>query len=170
MRILGFIASAAITLTAASAALAAQGQTPPKPSQTTETFGAWTVRCVGGEQKTCEAVQVINGQAGTIAEIAIALPKGETDAIIASRAPLGVLISEPMLFGEADSTDPIAINYVTCVSQGCLAQAKVPAEGLMSLAGKKTGNLTIKERSGRTFRITVSLEGLKDALTRLGAV
>ena len=170
MKMIKIITAATIALTAASASLAAQNQTPPKPSQTTETFGAWTVRCIGEGQKTCEAVQVINGQSGTIAEIAIALTNGQTEAIIASRAPLGVMLSEPMLFGEKDSTDAIQINYVTCLNQGCLAQVTVPAEGLLSLAGKKAGNLSIKERSGRTYRITVSFDGLKDALTRLGGV
>jgi len=170
MKTIKVIAAAAIVSTAATVTLAAQSQTPPRPSQTTETFGAWTVRCVGGEQKTCEAVQVINGQTGTIAEIAIALPKGQTEAIIAGRAPLGMMISEPMLFGEKDGAEVIEINYVTCISQGCLAQAKVPAEGLLSLAGKKAGDLTIKEHSGRIYQITVSFDGLKDALTRLGGV
>ena len=163
-------AIAVVAFTTASAAFAAEGQTPPKPSQTTETFGAWTVRCVGDAQKNCEALQVINSQAGTLAEIAIALPSGRDEAVIAGRAPLGVSISEPMRFGEKDSAEAIEIDYVTCVSQGCLAQAKVPAAGLWSLADKKTGNLTIREHSGRVYQITVSLDGLKDALTRLGAV
>lgn len=169
MNIVKVIAASAV-LTTASSALSAESQTPLKPSQTTETFGAWTVRCVGDVQKNCEALQVINGQAGTIAEIAIALPQGQKDAVIASRAPLGVMISEPIRFGEKGSSDAIEINYVTCVSQGCIAQAKVSAEGLRSLAGKKAGNLTIKEHSGRTYQITVSFDGLGDALTRLGMV
>lgn len=158
-----------IALGAASTTFAAQDQAP-KPSQTTETFGAWTVRCVGTDSKNCEAVQAISGQAGTIAEIAIALPQGQKDAILAGRAPLGVMISEPIRFGEKDSADAFEISYVTCVSQGCLARTKVPAEGLLSLADKKAGSLTIKESSGRIYQITVSLEGFKDALARLGAV
>ncbi|MGJ8573109.1 MAG: invasion associated locus B family protein [Hoeflea sp.] len=170
MKMFKVITAAAFALTIASASLAAQSQTSPTPSQVTETFGAWTVRCVGVQQKTCEAVQVINGQSGTIAEIAIALPTGQAEAIIASRAPLGVMLSEPILFGENDGADPIEINYVTCVSQGCLAQANVSAEGLLQLAGKKEGNLTFKDRSGRRYRITVSFDGLSDALTRLGAL
>ena len=165
---------AAITLIfaafTASASLAQQVPATPKPSQTTETFGAWTVRCVGAEEAQCEAVQIINGKAGTIAEIAIALPAGQKEAILASRAPLGVMISEPIRFGEKDAADAFAINYVTCVNKGCLAQAKVPTDGLLSLADKKAASLTIKEHSGRTFQILVSLDGLKDALTRLGGV
>lgn len=161
--------TAAVIALIASSSLAAQSQTSPKPSQTTETYGAWTVRCIGDEEKACEAVQVINGQAGTIAEIAIALTTNQSEAIIASRAPLGVLVSEPILFGETDGSEFIEINYVTCLSQGCFAQVSVPAEGLLSLADKKSGHLSIKERTGRTYRITVSFEGLRDALTRLGA-
>ena len=161
--------TAAVALVAASASYAAASETAPKPSQTTETFGAWTVRCIANAEASCEAIQVINSQAGTIAEIAIALPKGQDQAVIASRAPLGVMISEPIRFGEKDSTESFEINYVTCVSQGCLAQARISADGLRQLAEKATGSLTFREHSGRSFQISVPLNGLKDALIRLSA-
>ncbi len=164
------IATASVALFVGTTSMAAQQTPSSKPSQTTETFGAWTIRCVGEEQKSCEALQVINSNAGTIAEIAIALGNNNKEAIIASRAPLGVMISEPMRFGESGGKTPFEINYVTCVSQGCIAQTKVSTDGLFELADKDAGSLTFKERSGRALQIKLSLNGLKDALIRLRAL
>lgn len=72
------IVLAGAMLTMAMASALAQGQ----PSETTETFGNWTVRCrqAADVVKTCELVHAVPGQGGVIAQIAIGTPPGKDKA------------------------------------------------------------------------------------------
>ena len=155
-------------------ALTAQAlaQQAPEPSETTETFGSWTVRCVaqqGSETKACEVVLAISGQSGLIAQIAFGRPEGSEGTVLAVRTPLGVLVSSPVVIAaQSDGASPVNVPFVTCLATGCLAQAQVAAQPLGDLAAAETAAIEFAERSGRKVRINIPLSGLKDALTRIG--
>lgn len=146
----------------------------PVHSQTTETFGAWTVRCtnVGADQTTrqCEALVRIQNKGNTIAEIAVGKGKQAGEAVVAGRTPLGVLISQPLQLQAKSDADAIDINYVTCLANGCVARTQVAAANLKPFTSEESGNLTLRESTGRTITISVPMNGFKDALSALGLV
>jgi invasion protein IalB len=163
------LAVAYIILSLSSPALAQQS---PEPSETTEKFGAWTVRCVsqqGDAGKACEVFLAVQGQAGLIAQIAVGRPQDGEETLMASRAPLGVLVSEPVSIAlEGESPISLDLPFVTCLANGCLAQAIVSGERLGELAGRETAILGFAERTGRKVRINIPLTGLREALSRIG--
>lgn len=142
----------------------------PEPSETTEKFGAWTVRCVtldGG--KACEVALAVQGQGGLIAQIAIGNPDGSDKPLLAARTPLGVLISEPVaIAAQDDDSEKLTLPFVTCLASGCVAQASVAGDELGKFAGWNAAAVTFAERSGRKVRINIPLAGMTDALTRIG--
>jgi invasion protein IalB len=145
-------------------------QQSPEPSETTEKFGAWTVRCIsqqGDAGKACEVFLAVQGQGGLIAQIAIGR-SGEA-TLMASRTPLGVLVSEPVSIGlEGESQISFNLPFVTCLANGCLAQATVSGDRLGDLARRETATLGFAERTGRKVRINIPMSGLTDALSRVG--
>lgn len=146
-------------------------QQTPEPSETTEKFGAWTVRCVtqqGDVGKACEVLLAIQGQGGLIAQIAMGQPQAG-GTLVVSRTPLGVLVSEPVTLAPAgQDTVGIALPFVTCLANGCLAQALVSGEQLGGLVSQETATVGFAERTGRKVRIDIPLSGLSDALSRIG--
>jgi invasion protein IalB len=163
-------AAVAFLLTLSTQAFAQENA--PEPSETTEKFGAWTVRCVnqqGDTGKACEVALAVQGQGGLIAQIAVGNPKGSEGPLIVGRTPLGVLVSEPVAIAAQDGeAAKITLPFVTCLANGCLAQASVSGDALGSLAGKETAAVTFAERTGRKVQINIPIAGLKDALTRIG--
>jgi invasion protein IalB len=144
----------------------------PEPSETTEKFGAWTVRCVnqqGDAGKACEVALAVQGQGGLIAQIAVGNPKDGDNPLIVGRTPLGVLVSEPVtIVAQGDEAAKLTLPFVTCLANGCLAQASVSGDDLGKLAARDTGAVTFAERTGRKVQINIPLAGLTDALTRIG--
>ena len=150
----------------------ALAQQPPEPSETTEKFGAWTVRCIsqqGDAGKACEVFLAVQGQGGLIAQIAVGRPQDGEATLMASRTPLGVLVSEPVSIAlEGESPTSLDLPFVTCLVNGCLAQAIISGDRLGELARRETATLGFAERTGRKVRINIPLSGLTDALSRIG--
>ncbi|MBO6717335.1 MAG: invasion associated locus B family protein [Rhizobiaceae bacterium] len=159
--------AAALTLVMSFPAIAQQAA---EPSETTERFGAWTVRCVNqqgeNEGKACEVFLAVQGQGGLIAQIALGQPQ-QAGTLMVARTPLGVLVSEPVRL-ETAGTPPLTLPFVTCLANGCLAQSVVPGDFLGELTGHETASATFAERSGRQIQINLPLTGLNDALARIG--
>lgn len=150
----------------------ALAQQAPEPSETTEKFGAWTVRCVsqqGDAGKACEVFLTVQGQGGLIAQIAVGRPQDGEEALMASRTPLGVLVSAPVSIAlEGDSPKSLELPFLTCLANGCLAQAIVSGDRLGKLARQETASFGFAERTGRRVQINIPLSGLSDALSRIG--
>jgi len=164
------VATAVAACITATPALA---EDPAQPSQTTETFGKWTVRCVSNAKaqdgKLCEVVHVVSGQGGVIAQLAIGRVPGGNKTMFVVRAPLGVLLSKPVeILGMSDDSAPAELSYVTCLASGCLAQRDATAAELSFLADAESFKLVFYERTGRRIEITMPTGGLKTALARLG--
>ena len=146
-----------------------------QPSETTETFGSWVVRCqkpAGDAPRACEVIHSVNSQNGVITQIAIGTPPGATAPLIVVQTPLGVLVSQAVTFGDAaaaGSTAPLALPFVTCLQIGCIAQLQTTDESLDALAAAPSARIGFAERTGRAIDIAVPLNGMKDALARLRA-
>lgn len=145
-----------------------------KPSQSTETYGNWTVRCVTSDNeakvKTCEIIQLIrNDNGATIVQTAIG--KGSGDAsdglIVVFQLPQGLLLTEPAKMTLEGTETVLSARYFTCMQSTCLARADIKYEDLDPFIAAKKGILDITQRDGRTLRIEISYDGLSDALERL---
>lgn len=163
---------ARLGMTAAALALLATAFSAPgvhaqsAPSETTETYGAWTVRCKTVEDgpNLCEVLQVIRPK-GTqiVAQIAFGKPKGVDQMTAVFQVPAGTYLPAGVKFLK-DSAEVIDAEYVTCVQNTCLAQAPADDATLKTLGAVKTGTFRFQDRTRRNIDIVVSLEGLSDAL------
>lgn len=138
------------------------------PNQTTETFGAWTVRCanleVGG--KSCEMTFMAQGQAGPIAQVAIGQPAGEAKPLLVVQTPLGSSLAHGVRVGS--DTAAATLPFVTCLQIGCLAQgASSTAELTETFKGDAT-KLAFTEMGGRVIELAVPTAGFLPALERMG--
>ncbi|MBO6539857.1 MAG: invasion associated locus B family protein [Rhizobiaceae bacterium] len=150
----------------ASPALAQQSSQAP---ETTESFGSWTVRCVGQEtEKSCEAVLTVSGQGGLIAQIAFGRPDVAKEAVMAARTPLGVHVASPLALAlQGEGGTIVSAAFSTCLPAGCLAQARVSDAELDAFGAGETATIEFTERTGRKVRVNIPLGGLGDALQRL---
>lgn len=141
-----------------------------QPSETTETFGAWTVRCrqAGDASRTCELLHSVQAQNGVLAQLAFGTPPGGAGPLAVVQVPLGVLVAQPVGLAPASGA-ALEIPFSTCLQIGCLAQREVSAEELDGLAAAPSAELTFAERTGRQVRVTIPLDGFRAALARLRA-
>jgi invasion protein IalB len=140
--------------------------------ETTERFGAWTVRCVerqGGQGKACEVVVAIQGQAGFFAQVAFGRPSGAKETLVVARTPLGVMVSQPVTVSpQGEGNTPVELTFVTCLADGCIAQATVADDWLGKLTRQETATIGFAERTGRKITIKVPIPDLAGALSRIG--
>lgn len=171
MRRIGAILMTAAVLLAGIVGASAQAegdQAADTPSETTETFGAWTVHCRSGSgSKACEVVHAIQAQGGMLARIAIGVPPGEEAKVVVVLTPLGVDLAAPVRLGVEGGDTPVSLPFATCLQNGCIAQAGIDATGLDALAAAERGVLSFAERTGRAIQVAVPLAGLRAALARL---
>lgn len=136
-----------------------------------ELGGPWQVHCVKDEgleeAGNCEATLRISNRGEQIAELAIGRLQGAEDMIVAGRVPLGVQLQEGLLLG-SDPDNRISAPYSNCFSNGCVAHTVVPSSEVSRLFSQGQTYLSFRERSGRTVRIAIPLNGLNQALGLLG--
>ena len=135
----------------------------PKPSATTATYGAWTVRCQQGKKsKICEMVQTLaNRQGQVVAQVAIGrLPKVKTPRAVIS-VPMGVdlrvpptLILGPKLAYEA--------RFLVCAGRFCSAEMDLPRKFSNELISSKKISVNFK-MSGKTAVVPVETKGIANA-------
>jgi invasion protein IalB len=160
---------ALLLLLAVSPASAEEGA---DASETTERFGAWTVRCIdrqGTEAKACEVVVAIQGQAGLFAQVALGRPGGTREMLMVVRTPLGVMVSQPVtVTPQGDGNTAVELAFVTCLADGCIAQATVAGDWLTKLTKQETAIIGFAERTGRKITIKIPIPDLAGALSRIG--
>ena len=161
----------ALMVLAACAMLPLPAAAQSEPSETTETFGSWTVRCrkAPGEPKACEIVHTVQGQGGSaVAQIAIGTPPGVgAKPLLVIQAPLGVLVTKPAMLASETGSVALEAAFQTCLQMGCLAQAEADPAKLDTLARAKSAKMTVTDRSGRAVELAVPLNGMTAALERL---
>lgn len=166
------LATAAVAITLMAQLGASQAQEGVQPSETTETFGAWTVRCqkpAAEAPRACEVLHAVQGQGGAIAQVAIGTPPGKEAPLLVVQVPLGILVATPVAIADQAAADKtiFSLPFQTCLNIGCLAQIETSFEALETFAAIQTARVTFAERSGRSIELSVPVNGLKDALARL---
>lgn len=148
----------------------AAAQEAEQPSQTTETFGAWTVRCVAQadqpQTRQCEAVHSVSTNGGVIAQVAIAAAQ-EGRAQVVAVTPLGVKLAMTPQIGIAGSGDPVPLPWDMCMAGGCVARASIAQSEVSALAGTGGLVLSFTEGAGRRLDIEIPTSGLAASLGRL---
>lgn len=144
-----------------------------KQVQSTETFEAWTVRCVTARAdtntKNCEATHSVRNDKGAIIVHAAIGKNNKTPEglIVVFQVPQGLLLSHPARMIAEGKVAVLTAPYFTCMQDTCLAHADTTKSSLAPFIPAKTGFLEVTERTGRTVRIEISFKGLAAALDRL---
>jgi invasion protein IalB len=158
---------ALVLLLAVSPVLAQEGG-----PETTERFGAWTVRCIdrqGAEAKACEVIVAVQGQAGFFVQVAFGRPSGAKETLVVARTPLGVMVSQPVsITSQGEGSTSLELAFMTCLADGCIAQATVAGDWLGKLTKQETATIGFAERTGRKITIKVPIPDLAGALSRIG--
>jgi invasion protein IalB len=140
--------------------------------ETTERFGAWTVRCIerqGEPAKACEVVVAIQGQAGFFVQVALGRPPGAKETLMVARTQLGVMVSQPVTVASQDEGNTsVELAFMTCLADGCIAQATIAGDWLGKLTRQETATIGFAERTGRKITIKVPIPDLAGALSRIG--
>lgn len=160
---------------------------PSEPTQTTETYGSWVLRCVqlpppaptDGKSsrapgRTCEVVQTVQvqGQPQPIAQVAIGRFPGDDDLVVTALLPVNIsLPGEVRISGNgktgADERGGIGLVWTRCLSGTCIATAKPDAETLAILRRETEGQLRFADAAGSMLSIPLSWSGLDQAMTAL---
>lgn len=174
---------------------AAFADTSVAPTATTATFGAWTVACNVAAQadgsaakQLCQMTTRLNlkgqdGQMHPLLAFTIGIPPGGKVARMALQVPTDVALRDGVAISldkpAAAGADPtaakdqdvlLALTYITCTPQGCVADA----DGTTDLWGKlgtvKSVNVGFTALAGmKKILVPVSLDGFGDAMAALAA-
>ena len=143
------------------ALLAAETQ----PSQTTATFGNWTVRCQpvsGTGTKACEMLQAISTTSGTIANLAIGRLPGNQDLRLVVQLPIGVSLSETVDI-EVPGADVTRATFEACFPNLCVAQATLSDDALEAFKASDALTIAFKDRTKKNVALKASLNGFSAA-------
>lgn len=142
------------------------------PDMETQTFGAWTMRCVTAEKAVppCEITQgVTNRDTGKqVMQFSIAYLKAQDQYAVQILLPLGFLLQSGVLVrleGAADITDwPVT----RCMPQGCLVEKLVAASVLEPFRAHDKGSVAVLDIKGQAVAFPIDLSGFtkaSDAMT-----
>lgn len=159
-------AVAAIGLLAVSAApsFAAEAN---QPSQTTATFGNWTVRCntvAKTSEKVCEMVHLIQSKEkkGALANVAIGKLPGQSAFRIVVQLPLDNRLAQPVELSVGGKS-LVTLPYETCFPAFCVAGGEFPDAASEAFKQGKNFVIAYKSRNGADRKIQASLNGFTDA-------
>lgn len=166
-------------LMVAALAFPVQGQQQASPdegpSQISETYRDWQVRCVAataetGAARQCEMSQQLNlsdtGQR-LLAVAMIRQPDGR--AMINVVTPFGLILGAGLQI-EVNGTVLQELGFLTCLPEGCIARAVIEDAVLSAFRSATTGEIRMTALSGETIAPQISLMGFSAAWNRLGAL
>ncbi|WP_346891901.1 invasion associated locus B family protein [uncultured Roseibium sp.] len=140
------------------------------PSQTTATFGDWTVQCRLLDDKStklCEMLQAIAAKdnKGLLAKIAVGRLPGKEAMRVVVQLPLAVHLGSPV---ELRVGDKVAVKapYETCYPDFCLAGAVFSDAAAQIFKKAKAMTIVFADRSGAAKGVPVSLTGFTAAFKK----
>lgn len=159
----------------AAAAPAAQA-VPLEPSNTTASFGDWTLRCQRLAEGTkasrvCEVAQVLQaqGQAAPLAQIAMGRLSANDPLRVTAVMPLSVSFPSSVQIAMGDK-EPKAVElpWRRCLPSGCFADV-APSDDILRQWRKASepGRILFKDAAGRELVLPLSGRGLDQALQAL---
>ncbi|WP_171182194.1 invasion associated locus B family protein [Ruegeria sp. HKCCD8929] len=159
-------------LAAAGFCISVTASSAQEPNSLSETYGSWTLQC-----KTVAASD--NSSSDRICQVSQELIQAETGNRVISAAfttdppkitlitPFGLLFTEGVRLSVAEKDLPVA-SFTTCLSSiGCIAERQLNAEEMVSLRSSQTLTLLMVSRNGQKLQANLSLDGFRDASTRL---
>ncbi len=140
------------------------------PSQTTATFGDWTVQCqVLADKATtlCEMLQAVQAKEnkGLLAKVAVGRLPGQEAMRVVVQLPLAVNLSGPV---ELRVGDKVVVNatYETCYPNFCLAGAAFNDDAAQMFKKAEAMTIVFKTRTGADNGVPVSLKGFTAAFKK----
>lgn len=146
------------------------------PSVVQETYRDWVVSCVTPQAteastasaRVCEMRQELRQAGGNQRILAVAL-QPQLDSAGASLtlvAPLGLLLSQSISIDLAD-VRMMEVPFLTCLPQGCIANAVLDIEMIDKLAGGTEAVVGMTGTDGQVLSAPVSLAGFNAGWNRL---
>lgn len=151
--------------------LCAAGVVSAEPLRSGDVVGDWKFGCVAlaESQTRCALTQRILTEPGVppLAQISFERVVDPEQIVAALVVPIGAEVSSNALLAAGDQG--LALPYIYCTPESCLARALVTVESLTPfLASDQLGVIYKRYGAERTIRIPASSNGLKDAFQRLG--
>lgn len=140
------------------------------PSQTTATFGDWTVQCRildDKETKLCEMLQGIQAKEnkGLLAKIAVGRLPGKDVMRVVVQLPLAVNLGSPVELRVGDKV-AVRATYETCYPDFCLAGAAFNDEAAQMFKKAEAMTIVFMARTGAANGVPVSLKGFTAAFKK----
>jgi invasion protein IalB len=162
----GFIAAAAIAMTAFSSDESTAAETPE----------AWKVRCVDIKKEAdseetfnyCEmhSTLKVKETGATFMDFAIGYPPESKQARGTVILPLGVLVTEPVRM-KIDDGAQMGFSVRHCTQQGCFANLELTDKVLGMMRKGEVANISFISADGRTIAFDVPLSGFTKALKEI---
>jgi len=145
------------------------------PSQISETYRDWQVRCVSqptetGSVRVCEMSQQLNLSETGQRLLAVAVqrqPDGR--ALVNAVAPFGLILAAGLQI-EIDGNAMQQMGFLTCLPDGCVARAVLEDAVLSAFRNATVAEIRMTALSGETLAPQVSLMGFTAAWNRLGTL
>lgn len=160
----------------------AANPTPPaapvsaEPSNTTASFGDWTLRCqrvADGAKavRVCEVAQVLQtqGQAAPVAQVAMGRLSAGEPLRVTAVMPLSVSFPSSVQIAMGDKEPkPVDLSWRRCLPSGCFADV-APSDDVLKQWRKASepGRILFKDAAGRELALPLSGRGLDQALEAL---
>jgi len=142
-----------------------------EPLRNGDVLGDWKFGCVAlaESQTRCALTQRILTEPGAppLAQISFERTEDPERILVALVVPVGAEVSSNVALAAGDQG--LALPYVFCTSETCLARALVAVESLAPfLVSDQLGVIYKRYGTEDAVRIPASSNGLKDAFQRLG--
>lgn len=158
--------SKAMIAAMALAGLTMSGAADAQTTRLQKSFDNWRVDCRDdGKTKSCGlAYALVSSKTKKLVFSWTVVPKdtpgGPNKAVI--RTPTGVLLADgvSVVFPGAK---PLTISYLTCISQGCLAELDLTDQWTKALSSQATMTINYKSVRGTPLQHEVKLDKFADA-------
>ena len=143
----------------------------PTNSAIRATYGAWQLRCEtlpGAQSEQCALVQTVSASdRQNVGLLILAFRTADKKAsLLRVIAPLGVLLTSGLGL-RIDDVNVGATDFVRCLPNGCVAEARLTDELLGKLKAGKAATFIIFQTPEEGVGIPVSLEGFAPAYDAL---
>lgn len=140
------------------------------PSQTTATFGDWTVQCRVLDDKStklCEMLQAVQAKEnkGLLAKVAVGRLPGKEAMRVVVQLPLAVHLGSPVELRVGDKV-AVSAGYETCYPNFCIAGAVFSEDAAQMFKKAEAMTIVFRDRSGTAKGVPVSLKGFTAAFKK----
>jgi invasion protein IalB len=152
---------------------AAAQQNVPQPTVVRrEAFDDWILTCLkatDSEEVRCGiAQQLSHSETGATLFLWRIAQDGKGGFIGEWQTPTGVVVGRGIQL-DAGTEKPVTIPFQACAQTACLAIANLAPDFIAALMGAQQANAVVSPIGGQPVRLVLSVKGLANGLTALGA-